>query len=220
VDERQEGRAATLEARPDFPPMVYYVHCAREVNRRRAAASVIKMDRVRPQPRWKRVLDVALALVALYRVVIAYTVDVAMTFKYPLALDGCAAACAGRFCALNCRLRAALHLDLREYLASGIDPVSSALRMPIRIMTGFYFVCFAPFLVVLVYSLWKRREAIRVPAIAMGAITAGFMTALIIQTAFGDPPSTNLGLFLAYNAIDVAAPVLILARTVPRPLFA
>ncbi|HZS37234.1 MAG TPA: hypothetical protein VFF06_10420 [Polyangia bacterium] len=169
--------------------------------------------------RWKLAIDVALTVIALYRVVVAYTVDVAMAFKYPLALDGCAAACASRLCALNCRMRAALHVDLRDYISSGIDPASSALGLPIRFMTGFYFVCFAPFMVLLVYALWTRRDAIRAPAIAMGAIVALMMGALLARNAWGDPPSTNFGLFVAYNAIDVAAPILILARTVPRPLF-
>ena len=169
--------------------------------------------------RWRRILDIAIVIVTIYRVVVAYSVDVAMTFKYPLGLDGCAAACTSAMCRANCQVRAALHLDLLPYVASGVDPMSAALQMPIRIMTGFYFVCFAPFLVVLVYSLFTRREAIRTPAIAMGVLISYLMGSLIIQAAWGDPPSTNLGLFLAYNAVDVLAPILILLRTIPRPLF-
>ena len=91
--------------------------------------------------------------------------------------------------------------------------------MPLRIMTGFYFVCFAPFMVLLVYCLFTRRDFIRTPAIAMGVLIAYLMGSLVIQAAWGDPPSTNVGLFLLYNGIDVLAPILILMRTVPRPLF-
>ncbi len=172
------------------------------------------------RPRWKLGADVALTAIAIYRVVIAYTVDVAMTFRYPLALDGCVAACASRACAINCRMRAALRLDLGAYVASGVDPASAALGLPIRAMTAFYLACFAPFMALLVYCLWTRREWIRAPAIAMGAITALMMAALVARNAWGDPPSSNLALFVAYNALDVAAPILILARTIPRPLFA
>jgi hypothetical protein len=170
--------------------------------------------------RWRRVVDVALVIVTVFRVVVAYSVDVAMTFKYPLALDGCVAACTSGACRFNCHLRQALHLDMKPYIESGVDPMSAALGMPLRIMTGFYFVCFAPFLVLLVYCLFTRREAIRTPAIAMGVLIAYLMGSLIIQAAWGEPPSTNVGLFLVYNGIDVLAPILILVRTVPRPLFA
>jgi hypothetical protein len=170
-------------------------------------------------PLWKTILDGALIVVTLFRVVVAYSVDVAMTFRYPLALDGCVAGCASGLCAINCRMRAALHLDMGAYVASGVDPVSAALQMPIRVMTGFYFVCFAPFLVLMVYALKTRREWIRTPAIAMGCVIAYLMGSLIIQVAFGDPPSTSVGRFLLYNAIDVAAPILILARVLPKPLY-
>src|SRR5438445_9894929 len=116
---------------------------------------------MRRQSRWKTVLDVALIFVALFRVVVGYSVDVAMTLGYPMALRDCGAACASALCAFNCRLRGALHLDMAEYVASGVDPASAALGLPIRIMTGFYFLCVAPFMVLLVYSLWTRRAAIR-----------------------------------------------------------
>ena len=160
-------------------------------------------------------------VVALFRVVIGYTVDVAMTLRYPLALGECRSACAGAgaLCRLNCHLRGALHLDLAAYVASGVDPASAALQLPIRIMTGFYFTCVAPFMVLLIYALWTRREAIRTPAIAMAAIMAAMMTALFARNAWGTPPSTSLPRFLLYNAVDVAAPLLILARVLPRPLF-
>jgi len=166
---------------------------------------------------WRRILDVLLLVVTLFRVVVAYTVDVAMTFRYPLGVD--ASACTSALCRLNVHVRAALHLDLRAYVDSGVDPVSAALAMPIRIMTGFYLTCFAPFLVVMMYALWTRKEWIRTPAIAMGVLIAYLMGSLILQCAWGDPPSTSMARFLAYNAIDVAAPVLILLRVLPRPLF-
>jgi hypothetical protein len=170
-------------------------------------------------PRWKTALDVLLIPIALFRVVIAYSVDVAMTFHYPMALRGCAAACAGAWCEWNCRLRGALRIDLSEYVASGVDPASTALDWPIRLMTGFYFLCVAPFMALLVYSLWAKKPAIRTPAIVMATLMAAMMGALLVRTAWGTPPSTNVGLFLLYNALDVAAPLLILLRVVPRPLF-
>ncbi len=161
-------------------------------------------------------LDVALTVLAVYRVVVAYSVDVAMAFRYPLSLKGCAVECASRLCEFNCRLRAAMHLDMSDYVNSGVDPVSAALDWPIRLMTGFYFVGVAPFMVLLVYCLWRQRDFIRKPAIAMGLIIAAMMTALILKNALGHPPSTNLGLFLVYNALDVALPILILLRVVPK----
>ena len=69
---------------------------------------------------WKTALDVALIVVALFRVVIGYSVDVAMTLRYPLALADCRAACASAMCAFNCRLRGALHLDMAPYVQSGV----------------------------------------------------------------------------------------------------
>jgi len=171
------------------------------------------------QPPWKTVIDILLAPIALFRVVVGCSVDVAVAFKYPMALSGCTDACASRWCVLNCQLRNLLHLDMTDYLATGIDPVSSALGLHIRLMTGFYAVCVAPFMVVLVYALWNRRETIRIPAIVMGASMAGLMGALIVRTVFGAPPSTNVGYFLLYNIVDVVAPVLILIRVIPRPLF-
>lgn len=170
-------------------------------------------------PAWKVLIDVLLLPVALFRVVVACSVDVAMAFNYPMAPAGCAAACASGWCVLNCKLRGLLHLDMTLYLDSGVDPVSSALGLHIRLMTGFYAFCVAPFMVVLVYALWNRKEAIRVPAIAVGAVMAALMGALFVRVAFGTPPSTNLGLFLLYNIVDVVAPVLVLIRVIPRPLF-
>jgi len=172
------------------------------------------------QPRWKTAIDILLVPIALFRVVVACSVDVAMAFKFPMALNGCAAACAGRWCVLNCKLRSLMHLNLTDYLDTGVDPVSSALGWHIRLMTGFYAFCVAPFMVVLVYALWNKKEAIRVPAIVMGASMAALMGALIVRNAFGTPPSTNLGDFLLYNILDVVAPVLVLVRVIPRPLFA
>src|SRR5262245_3953518 len=124
------------------------------------------------QPSWKTAIDVLLIPIALFRVVVGYTVDVAMAFKYPMALDGCAAACASRWCTLNCHLRTLLHIDLTDYFATGVDPVSSELGAHIRIMTGFYFLCVAPFMAALVYALWARKDAIRAPAIVMGGMMA------------------------------------------------
>jgi hypothetical protein len=171
------------------------------------------------QPLWKTAIDILFVPIALFRVAVGYSVDVAMSFKYPMALKGCAAACPSRWCVLNCHLRSLLHLDMTEYLASGVDPVSSALGLHIRLMTGFYFVCVAPFMATLVYAIWTRREAIRLPAIAIGASMAALMGALVARTIFGTPPSKNVGLFLLYNIVDVVAPFLILVRVIPRPLF-
>ena len=171
------------------------------------------------QPPWKTVIDVVLVPIAVFRVVVACSVDVAMAFKFPMALRGCADACAGRWCVLNCEVRKLMHLDMTDYLDTGVDPVSSALGLHIRLMTGFYAFCAAPFMVVLVYALWTKKEAIRVPAIVMGASMAALMGVLIIRTVFGTPPSTNVGYFLLYNIVDVVAPILILIRVIPRPLF-
>jgi hypothetical protein len=171
------------------------------------------------QPPWKTAIDILLLPIALFRVVVGYSVDVAVAFNYPLALTGCADACASSWCVLNCELRNLLHLDMASYVASGIDPVSSALGLHIRLMTGFYAVCIAPFMVILVYALWKRKEAIRVPAIVIGASMAVLMGLLIVGAVFGTPPSTNVGSFLLYNIVDVVAPLLILIRVIPRPLF-
>jgi hypothetical protein len=74
-------------------------------------------------------------------------------------------------------------------------------------------------MVVLVYALWTRSQWIRTPAIVVAGIMATFMALLIARNALGTPPSTNLGLFLLYNGVDVVAPILILMRVVPRPLF-
>ena len=171
------------------------------------------------QPLWKTAIDILLVPIALFRVVIGSSVDIAVAFNYPMALNGCAAACTSRWCVLNCELRTLLHLDLASYLASGIDPVSSALGLHIRLMTGFYALCIAPFMVLLVYALWKRKEAIRVPAIVIGASMTVLMGLLIVQAVFGTPPSTNIGYFLLYNIVDVIAPFLILLRVIPQPLF-
>ncbi len=167
----------------------------------------------------RKLLDLVLIPVALFRVVVGVSIDSAMTFRWPMALGGCESACASAWCAWNCRLRGALGVDLSQYVASGVDPAAAALAWPIRLMTGFYFFCVAPFMVLLIYSLWARRPAIRAPAIVMGGLMAAMMGALIARTAWGDPPSTNVGLFLLYNAVDVAAPLLILMRVVPKPLF-
>ncbi len=169
--------------------------------------------------RWRTVIDVLLVPIALFRVVVGCTIDVAMAFKYPMGLAGCEAACVGKWCEFNCRLRALLHVDMLDYFATGVDPVSASLGMQIRLMTGFYFACVGPFMIVLVLALWTKREAIRVPAIVVGATMAALMVALIARNAFGHPPSRNLGWFILYNIVDVAAPILILTRVVPRPLF-
>ena len=171
------------------------------------------------QPLWKTAIDILLVPIALFRVVIGCSVDIAVAVNYPMALNGCADACTSRLCVLNCELRKLLHLDMASYLASGIDPVSSALGLHIRLMTGFYAVCIAPFMVILVYALWNKKEAIRVPAIVMGASMTVLMGVLIVRTVFGTPPSTNVGYFLLYNIVDVVAPFLILIRVIPRPLF-
>ena len=172
-----------------------------------------------PQPIWKTAIDILLVPIALFRVVVGSSVDIAVAFNYPMALNDCAAACTSRWCALNCELRTLLHLDMASYLASGVDPVSSALGLHIRLMTGFYALCIAPFMVILVYALWKRKEAIRVPAIVIGASMTVLMGLLIVQAVFGTPPSTNIGYFLLYNIVDVIAPFLILLRVIPQPLF-
>src|SRR5262245_65326985 len=117
------------------------------------------------QPPWKTAIDILLVPVALFRVVIGGSVDTAVAFNYPMALNRCADACTSRWCVLNCELRQLLHLDMAAYLASGVDPVSSALGLHMRLMTGFYAVCVAPFMVVLLLALWKKKEAIRAPAI-------------------------------------------------------
>ena len=171
------------------------------------------------QSAWKSAIDILLIPIALFRVVIGCSVDIAFAFKYPMTLNGCADACTSRSCVLNCQLRTLLHLDMTDYLASGIDPVSSALGPHIRLMTGFYAICVAPFMVMLVYALWKKKEAIRVPAIVMGASMMALMGVLIVRTVFGTPPSTNVGYFLLYNIVDVVAPFLILIRVIPQPLF-
>ena len=171
------------------------------------------------QPSWKTAIDILLVPIALFRVAVGYSVDVAMALKYPIGLTGCADACSSRWCVLNCDLRNLLHLDLTSYLASGVDPVSSALGLHIRLMTGFYFVCVAPFMATLVYAIWTKNEAIRIPAIAIGASMAALMGVLIVRTIFGTPASTSVGLFLLYNIVDVVAPLLILVRVIPRPLF-
>ena len=171
------------------------------------------------QPLWKTAIDMLLIPIALFRVAVGYSVDVAMALKYPVGLTGCADACSSQWCVLNCDLRNMLHLDLTSYFASGVDPVSSALGLHIRLMTGFYFVCVAPFMVTLVYAIWTKNEAIRIPAIAIGASMAALMGALIVRTIFGTPPSTSVGLFLLYNIVDVVTPFLILVRVIPRPLF-
>jgi hypothetical protein len=172
-----------------------------------------------PQPPWKTAIDILLVPIALFRVVIGYSVDIAVAFNYPMPLNGCVDACTSRWCVFNCELRKLLHLDMASYLASGVDPVSSALGLHIRLMTGFYAVCIAPFMVVLLLALWKRKEAIRVPAIVIGASMAVLMGLLIVRAVFGTPPSTNVGYFLLYNIVDVVAPFLILIRVIPRPLF-
>ena len=172
------------------------------------------------QPSWKTAIDVVLIPIALFRVVVGYSVDVAMAFKYPMALDGCADACASLWCALNCQLRTLLHIDLTDYFATGVDPVSSELGTHIRVMTGFYFLCVAPFMAALVYALWTRNDAIRAPAIVVGGAMAALMIVLVARNLLGTPPSSNIWLFLAYNLLDVLAPILILARVLPRPLFA
>ena len=163
---------------------------------------------------------VLLIPIALFRIVVGYSVDVAMALRYPMALDGCADACAGKWCAVNCSLRALLHIDLTNYLATGVDPVSSELGTQIRLMTGFYFVVVAPFMAILVYSLWNRRESIRTPALIVGGMMAALMVALFARNAHAVPPSSDLRLFLLYNIVDVVAPVLILLRVLPQPLFA
>ena len=178
-----------------------------------------KGTHMNPQPIWKTAIDILLVPIALFRVVVGSSVDIAVAFNYPMALNGCAAACTSRWCVLNCELRTLLHLDMASYLASGVDPVSSALGLHIRLMTGFYALCIAPFMVILVYALWKRKEAIRVPAIVIGASMTVLMGLLIVQAVFGTPPSTNIGYFLLYNIVDVIAPFLILLRVIPQPLF-
>jgi hypothetical protein len=172
------------------------------------------------QPAWKSFLDIVLVPIALFRIVVGYSVDVAMAFKYPMALDGCATACSSRWCAFNCELRSILHLDLSTYMASGVDPVSAALGPHIRFMTGFYFLCVAPFMMMLLYAIWTKNEAIRLPAIVVGGSMAALMIALITRTIFGTPPSTSVGLFFLYNIVDVIAPMLILIRFIPQPAFA
>ena len=171
------------------------------------------------QPLWKTIIDLRLVPIAVFRIVVGYSVDVAMAFKYPMALEECVAACPSRWCVLNCQVRRILHLDLSSYMASGVDPVSSALGPHIRFMTGFYFVCVAPFMATLIYAIWTRNEAIRWPAIVIGGSMAVLMMALIVRASFGTPPSTHMGLFLLYNIVDVVAPILILIRVLPRPLF-
>lgn len=171
-------------------------------------------------PNWKILLDVLLIPVALFRVAVGCSVDVAMAFRFPMKLDGCATACSGALCRCNCQLRGWMHLDLTDYFASGVDPASTALGWPIRLMTGFYFLGVAPFMVVLLLALWTRKEFIRVPAIIMGTVMACMMAALTLSNTFGSPPSTSLPLFLLYNLVDVLAPLLILIRVVPRPLYA
>jgi len=110
---------------------------------------------------WKTVIDILLVPIALFRIVVGCSVDVAMAFKYPMALNGCADACVNRWCVFNCHLRNVLHLDLSLYMDSGVDPVSATLGPHIRFMTGFYFVCVAPFMVLLCYALWTRRVAMK-----------------------------------------------------------
>ncbi len=168
---------------------------------------------------WKTVIDILLVPIALFRIVVGCSVDVAMAFKYPMALNGCADACVNRWCVFNCHLRTVLHLDLSLYMASGVDPISATLGPHIRFMTGFYFVCVAPFMVMLMYAMWTKNEAIRRPALAIGGSMAVLMVALVVRTIFGTPPSTSVGLFLLYNIVDVVAPVLILIRFVPQPAF-
>ncbi|HEY2773256.1 MAG TPA: hypothetical protein VGK20_04290 [Candidatus Binatia bacterium] len=172
------------------------------------------------QPTWKTAIDILLVPIAVFRVVVGYTVDLAVALGYPPTLRGCAAACSSGLCAFNCELRQLLRLDLADYLASGIDPVSSELGLHIRFMMGFYAVCVAPFMVMLVYALWRKKEAIRGPAIMVGSSMALLMGLFIVRAVFGHPPSTNPGLLLLDNIVDVVAPFLILIRVIPRPLFA
>ena len=75
---------------------------------------------MRRQRFWKTVIDGLLVPIALFRVVVGCSVDVAMAFKYPMALKGSAAACTGTWCSFNCHLRALLHLDMTDYFATAL----------------------------------------------------------------------------------------------------
>jgi hypothetical protein len=57
------------------------------------------------------------------------------------------------------------------------------------------------------------------PAI-VGSSMAALMILLLARNAFGTPPSSSIGHFLRYNILDVIAPILILVRVIPQPLFA
>jgi hypothetical protein len=167
-------------------------------------------------PAWKTAINVLLVFIAIFRMIIGCTVDVAMTMNYPLALKDCAA-CTSAMCAVNCSMRSAIHLDMGSYVESGVDPVTTALGLPLRLMTGFYFAVVGPFMVALVYALWAKKEWIRLPAIGMGAVLFCLMSTFVLANLLGHPPSTNPVMLLASNSIDIMTPFLILARTVPTP---
>ena len=170
-------------------------------------------------PAWKTATDVLLVFITLFRLIIGYTVDVGMLFKYPLALKDCPAACASAMCELNCNLRATMHLDMEPYLVSGVDPAAVALGLPVRLLAGFYWIVVAHFLIVLVYALWTRKEWVRVPALAMAAVLFCMMATFMLDGILGQPPSTAPGKLALFNGLDIVTPFLILARVASSPLF-
>ncbi len=142
-----------------------------------------------------------------------------MLFKYPLALKDCPAACASALCEVNLPPpRRCMHLHMRPYLASGVDPAVAALRLPIRLMAGFYWIVVGHFLVVLVYALWTRKAWIRTPALAMGAVLLCMMATFVLDAVLGQPPSTSPGKLVLFNGLDIVTPFLILARVARSPL--
>lgn len=170
-------------------------------------------------PLWKRGIDGFLIFVAIYRLFISYTVDVAIALGYPLDPQQAAMSCPSALCRIESKILAAIHMDLAGYARSGADPVFAAMRFPVRMMAAFCFSFYAPFLLVLVYALWTRREAIRVPAIAVAVLMLYLMIQVLAEGLFGVPRSSDPTMMFLANSIDLVAPILILARVIPRPLF-
>lgn len=117
---------------------------------------------------------------------------------------------------------AAVHADLEEqtsvfarllvYYGKTIDPLVLANPLWLRLMSGFSAFVMGPFYLIAAESIYRGRDAIRVPALMWAAIMVYSMFVHMTMEFIGDYPPANLPLLLATYAPYAIAPIALAYR--------
>ncbi len=99
------------------------------------------------------------------------------------------------------------------------DPLVAENPWFLQVMSAISAFVFGPFYLYLAHGFLKRRESIRVPAIAWAWVMLYSMVVHVAIELWGDLPPPSTLVFVATYGIYCVAPVLLLVRMRSTPLF-